>query len=422
MKAVALVSALLGACDSKVFFSETFGDGWENRWVLSKGRDSETQKMGKWITATGKYFADEVEDRGLQTAETMKFYGISSAFESFSNEGKDLIIQYQVKYEKDLSCGGGYIKVGPKQDDLQQFGESTEYNLMFGPDQCNADKRTHLIFRYKGKNHLKKDELPFKQEGEGVSHLYRLVLKKDSTVRLEVDQEQLYEGSLKDDWGLFVEREIGDPEDKKPKDWVDDEKIDDPEDKKPADWVTEKRIVDAASKKPEEWDEEEDGEWEPVMIDNPEFKGEWKAKRVANPEYKGKWVQKKIPNPEYVDDPQVYKYDSFGFVGVDVWQVKGGSIFDNIIITDDVAEADNFAKKWSALRDAEKAAKKKDEVTEGEAFERFKAARAKKIKEMEAADKLKAEADKAAGGGGDQVDLDSMDPEMMDDPDLKEDL
>merc|ERR1712113_1309733 len=77
--------------------------------------------------------------------------------------------------------------------------------------------------------------------------------------------------------------------------------------------------------------------------------------------YKGLWEAKKIANPEYEDDNMVYKYDDFGFLGFDLWQVKGGTIFDNIIITDDVAEADSFVKKWKALSEVEKAKKKEED-------------------------------------------------------------
>ena len=58
-------------------------------------------------------------------------------------------------------------------------------------------------------------------------------------------------------------------------------------DKKPDNWVEEKRIVDEKAKKPDDWDDEEDGEWEAPMIDNPEYKGEWTVKRISNPAYKG---------------------------------------------------------------------------------------------------------------------------------------
>merc|ERR1712054_234633 len=123
--------------------------------------------------------------------------------------------------------------------------------------------------------------------------------------------------------------------------------------------VEEKRIVDPEAKKPDDWDDEEDGDWEPPMIDNPEFKGEWHVKRISNPAYKGFWEAKKIANPKFVDDDTVYSYADFGFIGFDLWQVKGGSIFDNVIITDDVAEADKFAEKWKALNEKEQEEKKK---------------------------------------------------------------
>merc|ERR1711943_135411 len=222
-------------------------------------------------------------------------------------------------------------------------------------------KRTHLIFQYKGKNVLKKADLDYKQEGEGTSHLYRMILKPDNTVRVEIDEEKIYEGSVKEDWEVLKPKTIDDPEDKKPSDWVEDSMMDDPEDKKPDDWVTEKRIVDAEAKKPDDWDDEEDGEWEPPMKDNPEYKGDWSAKRISNPEYKGVWEAKKIDNPEFVDDDAVYKFAEFGFIGFDLWQVKAETIFDNIIITDNLAEADAFAGKWKALTEVEKAKKKEED-------------------------------------------------------------
>lgn len=63
-----------------------------------------------------------------------------------------------------------------------------------------------------------------------------------------------------------------DPEAKKPEDWDDREKIDDPEDSKPEDWEKPEHIPDPDAQKPDDWDDEMDGEWEPPMIDNPEYK------------------------------------------------------------------------------------------------------------------------------------------------------
>merc|ERR1712224_85530 len=71
--------------------------------------------------------------------------------------------------------------------------------------------------------------------------------------------------------------------------------------------------------------------------------------------------QKKIDNPEYEDDDSVYKYADFGFIGFDLWQVKSGTIFDNVIITDDESEADSFTKKWKELSEVEKSKKKEED-------------------------------------------------------------
>merc|ERR1712085_218746 len=264
-------------------------------------------------------------------------------------------------YEKDIECGGGYLKLRPKMDDQTKFGDPTVYNIMFGPDKCGYTKRTHLIFNYKGKNVLKKADLDYKQEVDGTSHLYRMILRPDSTVRVEIDGEKIYEGSVKEDWEVLKPKTIDDPEDKKPSDWAEALMMDDPDDKKPDDWVEEKRIVDESASKPDDWDDEEDGEWEAPMKDNPAYKGDWNVKRIENPAYKGIWEAKKIANPEYVDDDKVYSYADFGFLGFDLWQVKGGTIFDNVILCDDVVEADEFAKKWKALNEVEVAKKKEED-------------------------------------------------------------
>merc|ERR1712129_621327 len=118
-----------------------------------------------------------------------------------------------------------------------------------------------------------------------------------------------------------------------------------------------------SSGKPDDWDDEEDGEWEAPMKYNPAYKGDWNVKRISNPAYKGMWEAKKIANPEYEDDDTLYKFADFGFVGFDLWQVKGFTIFDNVILTDDVAEADAFAKKWKDLSEVEQSKKKEEDDT-----------------------------------------------------------
>ena len=53
--------------------------------------------QSSWMMSVSKWFADEKEDTGLQTAENSRFFGIASSIKSLSNEGKELIIQCQTK-------------------------------------------------------------------------------------------------------------------------------------------------------------------------------------------------------------------------------------------------------------------------------------------------------------------------------------
>merc|ERR1712039_890909 len=80
------------------------------------------------------------------------------------------------------------------------------------------------------------------------------------------------------------------------------------------------------------------------------------------------------------DDDNLYRYSDFGFIGFDLWQGKGNTIFDNIILTDDKAEADSFSKKWKDLSAVEKA-KKKEEDDAKKAEEDSKKTDEKDIKE-----------------------------------------
>merc|ERR1711871_1073008 len=62
-----------------------------------------------------------------------------------------------------------------------------------------------------------------------------------------------------------------------------------------------------------------------------------------------------IDNPDFVDDPLVYSYESFAVAAFEIWQVKAGTIFDNVIITDTIEEADALAKStFLANKDGEK--------------------------------------------------------------------
>jgi len=355
------VSVLCVLANAKIYLKEDFDAGWESRW--SKGTAKEKDgAQGKFAHTGGEWPLGDA-GAGLQTSEDHRFYQISAGFPSFSNKDKTAVFQFIVKFPQKIDCGGGYLKFGPAPVPGESFHGETPYNIMFGPDFCGpSTKKVHVIFSYKGKNHLIKKSISPKDDQ--LSHLYTLIVKPDNTYEVRIDDAEAATGKLTEDWDVLPAKEIKDPAQSKPADWVDEAEMDDPSDVKPADWDSiPRQISDPDAKKPGDWDDALDGEWEAPQIDNPAYKGEWKPKRIPNPKYKGAWVHPMIPNPEYHDDPHIYAYPDFSWVGVDVWQVKSGTIFDSILITDDLAEAKAHAQShFLAHKDAEK--KKFDEIEE----------------------------------------------------------
>ncbi|KAG7228923.1 hypothetical protein INR49_008701 [Caranx melampygus] len=402
---LAVFASIAVTVDGTVYFKEQFldGDGWKSRWLESKHKSD----YGQWKLSSGKFYGDAEADKeppsgalrsegtgqsslltdwnnlsglvidldhyyqsalfmqwvqvadpdaavcsysGIQTSQDARFYALSARFEPFSNEGKPLVIQFTVKHEQKIDCGGGYVKVFSSDLDQSDMHGDSQYYIMFGPDICGySTKKVHVIFTYKGQSYLIKKDIKCKDDE--LTHLYTLILNPDQTYEVKIDNEKVESGSLEEDWDILPPKKIKDPEAKKPSDWDDRAKIDDPSDTKPEDWDKPETIPDPDAKKPDDWDEDMDGEWEAAMITNPEYKGEWKPKQIDNPDYKGSWVHPEIDNPEYTHDATMYKFDNIGVLGLDLWQVKSGTIFDNFLITDDIKEAEEFGREtWGATK------------------------------------------------------------------------
>ncbi|XP_044326758.1 calreticulin isoform X2 [Triticum aestivum] len=371
-----LALASVAAVSADVFFQEKFEDGWESRWVKSEWKKDENM-AGEWNHTSGKWHGD-AEDKGIQTSEDYRFYAISAEYPEFSNKDKTLVLQFTVKHEQKLDCGGGYVKLLGGDVDQKKFGGDTPYSIMFGPDICGySTKKVHTILTKDGKNHLIKKDVPC--ETDQLSHVYTLIIRPDATYSILIDNEEKQTGSIYEHWDILPPKEIKDPE----------------------------------AKKPEDWDDEEDGEWTAPTIPNPEYKGPWKQKKIKNPNYQGKWKAPMIANPgiflpgtgpsvsdlisgyemfwvlnymtnahisllcftDFKDDPYIYAFNSLKYIGIELWQVKSGTLFDNILITDDAALAKTFAEEtWAKHKEAEKAAfdaaeKKKEEEDASKAGE-----------------------------------------------------
>ncbi|NWH71240.1 CALR protein, partial [Piaya cayana] len=101
---------------------------WTSRWVESKHKPD----YGRFILTAGKFYGDAEKDKGLQTSQDARFYALSARFEPFSNRERTLVLQFTVKHEQGIDCGGGYVKLFPASLDQQDMHGDSPYNIMFG--------------------------------------------------------------------------------------------------------------------------------------------------------------------------------------------------------------------------------------------------------------------------------------------------
>ncbi|XP_062122493.1 calnexin isoform X1 [Drosophila sulfurigaster albostrigata] len=388
----------------KFHFADHFDDVEASRkqWVHSQAKKDDTaEEIAKYDGIWNWESPQRIvwpKDKGLVLKSKAKHAAISSRLiKQFDFKSKKpLVVQYEVTMQEGQECGGSYIKLlsaGKETDDLTTFNDKTPYTIMFGPDKCGNDVKMHFIFRHvnpingtitekhcnKPKNRL---EEPFKDK---LPHLYQLVVRPDNSFEIRLDHKIINEGSLLTDFKPAVNppAEIDDPADQKPADWDEREKIPDPSSQKPDDWNDDAlpqipdvtavmpegwledepdMIPDPTAEKPEDWDTEIDGEWEAPLVDNPacekapgcgkwqaphipnpEYKGKWRAPMIENPNYQGKWAPRKIANPDFFEDLMPFQMTPISAVGLELWSMSNEILFDNLIITDDVDVARDFA-------------------------------------------------------------------------------
>ncbi|EIE21635.1 calreticulin 2, calcium-binding protein [Coccomyxa subellipsoidea C-169] len=396
---LSIATIALPCAIGKVHLEERFDESWTERWQPSTWK-AEENLAGKFEHTAGDWYGHPEADKGIKTTPDARFYTIWTELEEeFVNKGKDLVLQFSVKHAQNIDCGGGYIKLLPtsSKDKMPDFGGDTPYSVMFGPDICGSTKKVHAILTdKKGRNLEFKPTVPAKTDE--LTHVYTYILHPNNTYQILIDNEVDRNGTLYEAHDFLLPRQIQDPDAKKPEDWVDEAQIPDPADVKPDDWEQPETILDPEASQPEDWDVEEDGEWEAPRIPNPAYKGEWQPKMIDNPAYKGEWEHPLIDNPEFEDDEEVYLLPPLKFVGFELWQVKSGTIFDNILVTDDVEYAARFAEEtWGASKDKEK-----------EMLDAVRAEEEKKRKEEDAAAKAAAkDADDGDDDNDDEADDDA---------------
>lgn len=75
---------------------------------------------------------------------------MSTKFTPFTNKDKPLVVQFSVKHEQNIDCGGGYLKVFDCSLDQKDMHGESPYQLMFGPDICGpGTKKVRINEPYK---------------------------------------------------------------------------------------------------------------------------------------------------------------------------------------------------------------------------------------------------------------------------------
>lgn len=414
---VALAATLVSADSSerKAFeptsvtapFLEQFTSDWDTRWTPSAATNVKKQTDGEEFSYVGKWSVEEptvfpglAGDQGLVAKSKAAQHAISAPFaevvdaKAAALEGKPLVVQYETKLQNGLTCGGAYLKLLTESPDgiqAKEFSDKTPYTIMFGPDKCGGTNKVHFIFRHKNpktgevtEKHLK--NAPYAKLSK-VSALYTLIVEPDNTFRILINNESRRNGTLLEDFDPPVnpEKEIDDPKDKKPKNWVDEARIPDEAATKPADWDEDApleipdpdaskpegwlddeplTVSDPDAVKPEEWDEEEDGEWvAPTvpnakcseapgcgewtrpLIRNPEYKGKWIRPTKENPAYKGEWKPRKIANPDFFEDNNPNHFSRIAGIGFEIWTMDEDILFDNIYVGHSIEDARELARQ-----------------------------------------------------------------------------
>lgn len=402
-------------------FVEQFSDGWSARWTASEAT-KKTPVGGETFSYVGKWEVEDpaisvIEgDKGLVAKSKAAHHAISAPFsKAIDFKTKPLVVQYEVKYQKGGNCGGGYVKL--LEDGFQtsgkEFSDTTPWVVMFGPDLTCPGTKVHFIFRHKNpktgeveEKHLK---VPPRPTIAALTNLYTLIVNADNTFEILVNGESSTKGSLLEDFDPAVNppKEIDDPNDKKPEDWVEQAKIPDPSAKKPADWDEDApyeivdedavkpegwlddeslTIPDPDATKPEEWDDQEDGEWIAPTVPNskcaeaagcgewkrpfkanPDYKGKWYAPQIDNPAYKGVWAPRKIPNPGYFEDKAPVKsLAKIGGIGIELWTMTEDILFDNIYVGHSAEDAKKLAAETFEIKKPLEVAADKPPVDEEE--------------------------------------------------------
>ena len=145
---------------------------------------------------------------GLMTTEDRKYYSISADMnKTFSNEGKNLIISYTLKMERDIGEGGAFIKILPEGLDQEQFTSDDTYDILFG---ANIVKRLSARIRLnirRGDKYWEMNDTIICPLDE-LTHMYTLIIRPDCTYEIRIDGNHSSTGRFKDNFSFLGDKMV----------------------------------------------------------------------------------------------------------------------------------------------------------------------------------------------------------------------
>lgn len=399
--------------------NESFWEDFQNyrdtdelleKWRVSRLglRDSntgETRLMypAKWTLEEPYSLKSFQNDKclNLETAHTTAMIGRALENPLKIGDGNKLVVQYEVQLQRNLECGGAFMKLLPPMNEtnlLRYSGGSVPFEIIFGPDKCEP-YTNEVHFGLKRMNPAtKRPEVKLlasapssRLHGDEPVRLYTLIMdSKNQNFEIRVDGKVAKAGNLLTE-GLFKPpfhspKKVPDLKAEKPDDWDERELIPDPRAVKPDYWdETEPLMIpDDTDIKPASWDENMPeyipepnrfkpdwwsdkldgqwvaplvhnqecfrisgcGPWKPKMVENPDYWGPWYPSMIANPKYKGKWIPPLIDNPDYSEELTPANLENpIGVILFEFWSGSRDLLIDNLYVGNYVEEAELLGNK-----------------------------------------------------------------------------
>ncbi|CAI4054420.1 calnexin SKDI_01G0110 [Saccharomyces kudriavzevii IFO 1802] len=383
-------------------------------WITSEATDEEGAKIygAQWRLSQGRLRGSEW-DKGLLVRTSNVAAMIGHVLETPINvlETDTLVVQYEVKVENSLTCGGAFIKLMSNLVDVEALEnylpDTKGVEIVFGPDYCAPETNGVQFAVNKVHKITNRSELKYLQEtplsrftDTSQSHLYTLIIDgstqsfeilidgKTAMAREHIEDKKkvsfkppiappltIPDVSVTKPYDWDDRLRIADPEIVKPDDWNEQEPlmIPDPNSAKPLGWNSSipLYILDPEAQEPSWWEESKHGEWIPPMIKNPlctaehrcnawmpkfvknpKHKGTWKRSAVINPNYMGEWHPPEIENPLYYEETHPLRIENeINGVILEFWSGSPNMLISNIYVGKNVTEAKIIGNKTWVMRD-----------------------------------------------------------------------